>query len=38
MGRLTGGNGPAISVYVKVKDGRQFVVGVERGFPMRNTD
>jgi hypothetical protein len=29
---LTGGSGPAISVYVKVKDGRQYVVGVERLF------
>jgi hypothetical protein len=32
MAHLTGAGGPAISVYVKVKDGRQFVVGVERGF------
>jgi hypothetical protein len=38
MAELTGGNGPAISVYVRVKDGRQWVVGVERAFPARNAD
>jgi hypothetical protein len=38
MAELTGGNGPAISVYVRVKDGRQWVVGVERAFAMRNAD
>ena len=38
MAELTGGDGPAISVYVRVKDGRQWVVGVERAFPARNAD
>jgi hypothetical protein len=38
MGRLTGADDHAISVYVKTKDGRQFVVGVEREFPVRNSN
>jgi hypothetical protein len=38
VAELAGGDGPAISVYVRHKDGRQWVVGVERAFPMRNAD
>jgi hypothetical protein len=32
MAELTGGNGPAISLYVKNANGRSWVVGVERAF------
>jgi hypothetical protein len=38
VAELADGRGPAVSVYVKSVMGRQFVIGVERGFSGRNSD
>lgn len=38
MAEMAGGDGPALSIYVRVKDGRQWVVGVERAFSTRKDD